>query len=103
MRSVFSSTAEAVAAFAAMSAAPPGGAPGTDAASIFSAVVSAFSEQPARSSTPERSSAAGRWRGIVVKIGRATCRERVCQYVYITGVAGALKKRNTKKQGSERV
>src|SRR3546814_14404646 len=25
------------------------------------------------------------------KIGRASCRERVCQYVYISGVGGSLK------------
>src|SRR3546814_16057972 len=31
------------------------------------------------------------------KIGRASCRERVCQYVSYTGGAGALKKKRTKK------
>src|SRR3546814_13089453 len=30
------------------------------------------------------------------KIGRASCRERVCQYVSISVVAGTLKKKNTK-------
>src|SRR3546814_16123343 len=29
----------------------------------------------------------------IVKIGRASCRERVCQYVYITVVAVSLKKK----------
>src|SRR3546814_14658060 len=38
---------------------------------------------------------AGR-RAAVEEIGRATCRERVCQSVYISGVAGALKKQLTK-------
>src|SRR3546814_15120004 len=28
------------------------------------------------------------------QIGRASCRARVCQYVYISGVAGSLKKIN---------
>src|SRR3546814_15549652 len=28
------------------------------------------------------------------QIGRATCRERVCQYVWSSGVAGSLKKTN---------
>src|SRR3546814_13195396 len=28
--------------------------------------------------------------------GRASCRDRVCQYVWITGCAGALKKKNKK-------
>src|SRR3546814_14854889 len=32
----------------------------------------------------------GRYR---FEIGRASCRERVCQYVYISGVAGSLKKK----------
>src|SRR3546814_12703678 len=33
------------------------------------------------------------------EIGRASCRERVCQYVYISGVAGSLKKKtHTHKQ-----
>src|SRR3546814_15752243 len=31
------------------------------------------------------------------QIGRAQCRERVCQYVYISVVAVTLKKKNTKK------
>src|SRR3546814_11342617 len=31
------------------------------------------------------------------KIGRASCRERVCQYVYISVVAVSLKKQNTEK------
>src|SRR3546814_20448238 len=29
-----------------------------------------------------------------LEIGRASCRERVCQYVYISGVAVSLKKKN---------
>src|SRR3546814_12553552 len=29
------------------------------------------------------------------EIGRASCRERVCQYVYISLVAGSLKTKNT--------
>src|SRR3546814_14182197 len=33
---------------------------------------------------------------IVRKIGRASCRERVCQYVEISVVAGPLKKKKTK-------
>src|SRR3546814_13275389 len=32
------------------------------------------------------------------KIGRASCRERVCQYVSISVVAGSYKKQNTKRQ-----
>src|SRR3546814_16170562 len=32
------------------------------------------------------------------KIGRASCRERVCQYVSISGVAGSIKKKNKKKE-----
>src|SRR3546814_17801321 len=31
-----------------------------------------------------------------VEIGRASCRERVCQYVEISVVAGSLKKKNIK-------
>src|SRR3546814_19921710 len=31
----------------------------------------------------------------VTEIGRASCRERGCQYVWIWGVAGDLKKKNT--------
>src|SRR3546814_12431470 len=31
--------------------------------------------------------------GSIVKIGRASCRERVCQYVYISVVAVSLKKK----------
>src|SRR3546814_11264592 len=31
------------------------------------------------------------------QIGRASCRERVCQYVYISVVAVSLKKKKTKK------
>src|SRR3546814_14788250 len=30
----------------------------------------------------------------VNQIGRASCRDRVCQYVEISGVAGSLKKKN---------
>src|SRR3546814_15148002 len=30
----------------------------------------------------------------LMQIGRASCRERVCQYVYVSGVAGTLKKKN---------
>src|SRR3546814_12941103 len=30
---------------------------------------------------------------LAYEIGRASCRERVCQYVYISVVAGALKKK----------
>src|SRR3546814_20325510 len=33
----------------------------------------------------------------IVKIGRASCRERVCQYVYISVVAGSLKKKKLTK------
>src|SRR3546814_15781259 len=29
------------------------------------------------------------------KIGRASCRDRVCQYVSVSGVAGSLKKKTT--------
>src|SRR3546814_13308313 len=31
--------------------------------------------------------------GVVVKIGRASCRERVCQYVWMSVVGGSLKKK----------
>src|SRR3546814_19506281 len=34
---------------------------------------------------------------LIEPIGRASCRERVCQYVEISGVAGPTKKKNTKK------
>src|SRR3546814_15945296 len=34
----------------------------------------------------------------VDEIGRASCRERVCQYVYISVVAVSLKKKKTSKQ-----
>src|SRR3546814_17262710 len=33
---------------------------------------------------------------IVAEIGRASCRERVCQYVWISGVAVSLKKKTHK-------
>src|SRR3546814_12039733 len=32
--------------------------------------------------------------GLAIEIGRASCRERVCQYVEISVVAGTLKKKN---------
>src|SRR3546814_12713131 len=32
------------------------------------------------------------------QIGRASCRERVCQYVKISGVAGSLKKKTTESR-----
>src|SRR3546814_13350412 len=35
------------------------------------------------------------------EIGRASSRERVCQYVYISGVAGSLKNKTKKKQKYE--
>src|SRR3546814_15971606 len=35
------------------------------------------------------------------KIGRASGRERVCQYVYISVVAGSLKKKNKEHRNSE--
>src|SRR3546814_14914157 len=35
-----------------------------------------------------------------VKTGRAPGRERVCQYVYISGVAGALKKKQIQSSSS---
>src|SRR3546814_14005794 len=31
---------------------------------------------------------------LVQEIGRASCRERVCPYVYISGVAATIKKKN---------
>src|SRR3546814_18643226 len=34
--------------------------------------------------------------GGFVQIGRASCRERVCQYVYISVVAGSFQKQKTK-------
>src|SRR3546814_20799904 len=36
--------------------------------------------------------------GFIAEIGRASCRERVCQYVYISVVAVSLQKKNKKKQ-----
>src|SRR3546814_12258440 len=36
------------------------------------------------------------------QIGRASCRERVCQYVYISEVDGSLKKKNTVRQLSNK-
>src|SRR3546814_15007239 len=36
---------------------------------------------------------------VTEEIGRASCRERMCQYVYIPGVAGQLKKK--KKENKE--
>src|SRR3546814_19477220 len=42
------------------------------------------------------------WRpGDVVQIGRASCRERVCQYVSISVVADSLKKKQLSKITSE--
>src|SRR3546814_16104620 len=38
----------------------------------------------------------------VIQIGRASCRERVCTYVYISEVAVALKKRNEKPHGTRK-
>src|SRR3546814_15694272 len=38
--------------------------------------------------------------GVVYKIGRASCRERVCQYVYISVVAVSLKKTEQPKSTS---
>src|SRR3546814_20960042 len=35
---------------------------------------------------------------VVLQIGRASCRERVCQYVEISVVAGSLKKKKKKKK-----
>src|SRR3546814_11542905 len=35
------------------------------------------------------------------KIGRASCRERVCQYVYISVVAVSLKKKNNEKYNKQ--
>src|SRR3546814_14582948 len=35
------------------------------------------------------------------KIGRASCRERVCQYVYISVVAVSLKKKTINKDSQE--
>src|SRR3546814_17642200 len=37
------------------------------------------------------------WRKIREEIGRAACRERVCQYGSISVVAGKLKKKHTKQ------
>src|SRR3546814_17316543 len=37
-------------------------------------------------------------REVGLKIGRASCRERVCQYVYISVVAVSLKQKNIKKK-----
>src|SRR3546814_16754111 len=36
--------------------------------------------------------------GAVDEIGRASCREGVCQYVYVSVVAGSLKKKKKKKK-----
>src|SRR3546814_13273794 len=44
--------------------------------------------------SPLRSSCRLRSGNPVSKIGRAACRERVCQYVSISVVAGTLKKKN---------
>src|SRR3546814_1960716 len=52
--------------FAAMSFAPSGGAPGTEAAAIFSAGDCGFSEQPAANSAPVRTSAAEERENIVM-------------------------------------
>src|SRR3546814_17754581 len=38
----------------------------------------------------------GGWLAHRGQIGRATCRERVCQYVSISGVAESIKKKNKK-------
>src|SRR3546814_12304862 len=40
--------------------------------------------------------AAARWTMALKQIGRASCRERVCQSVLISGVAVSLKKKNKK-------
>src|SRR3546814_12969529 len=44
---------------------------------------------------PITANAALPYRFALPKIGRATCRERVCQYVYISVVAVSLKKKKT--------
>src|SRR3546814_12887421 len=36
-------------------------------------------------------------RSLLNEIGRASCREGVCQYVYISGVAGSLKKKKEQR------
>src|SRR3546814_12519186 len=66
MRSFDSLTSDSVASFAAMSFAPSGGAPGTEAAAIFSAGDCGFSEQPAAHSAPVRPSAAEERENIVM-------------------------------------
>src|SRR3546814_11621724 len=38
--------------------------------------------------------------GTIYKIGRASCRERVCQYVSISVVAVSLKKKKKKKKNT---
>src|SRR3546814_17175616 len=38
---------------------------------------------------------ARRW---IIEIGSASCRERVCQYVEFSGVAGSLKKKTLRKR-----
>src|SRR3546814_20864002 len=45
----------------------------------------------AHASTTEQTDLAA----LCIKIGRASCRERVCQYVYISVVAGAFTKKRT--------
>src|SRR3546814_19989926 len=40
---------------------------------------------------------AGKYGLIAAKIGRAACRERVCQYGWISGGADQLKKKSTNK------
>src|SRR3546814_14403371 len=43
------------------------------------------------------SATSGSQTNVADKIGRASCRERVCQYVSISVVAVSLKKKNTKR------
>src|SRR3546814_21002980 len=37
---------------------------------------------------------------VILQIGRAACRERVCQYVLVSVVAGSLKKKNNQNKQS---
>src|SRR3546814_12276376 len=55
------------------------------------------SSKPRRGATRLRmASEASSRRDTIGEIGRASCRERVCQYVSISGDAGSLKNKNIK-------
>src|SRR3546814_18093549 len=53
-----------------------------------------------RADPPSRAASHDRGRSRLPEIGRASCRERVCQYVEISVVAGSLKPTQTKNKNA---